>query len=90
MKLTSLFDLLSTTTTSVTRAAKVEDALNQLRALGLSDDEQAATLDAAVKLAQAGILFLDDCGNKRCPHATDHSHACTGSNEPGQEGSAYR
>ena len=29
------------------------------------------------------------CGNKRCPHATDHRHACTGSNEPGQEGSAY-
>lgn len=29
------------------------------------------------------------CGNKRCPHATDHKHACTGSNEPGQKGSNY-
>ncbi|WP_208457748.1 hypothetical protein, partial [Burkholderia vietnamiensis] len=29
------------------------------------------------------------CGNKRCPHATDHRHACTGSNEPGQPGSVY-
>lgn len=29
------------------------------------------------------------CGNKRCPHATDHRHACTGSNEPGQPGSSY-
>jgi hypothetical protein len=29
------------------------------------------------------------CGNKRCPHATDHRHACTNSNEPGQPGSAY-
>lgn len=29
------------------------------------------------------------CGNKRCPHATDHRLACTGSNEPGQEGSNY-
>jgi hypothetical protein len=29
------------------------------------------------------------CGNKRCPHANDHRHACTRSNEPGQEGSAY-
>jgi len=29
------------------------------------------------------------CGNKRCPHATDHRLACTGSNEAGQEGSAY-
>jgi len=27
------------------------------------------------------------CGNKRCPHASDHRNACTGSNEPGQQGS---
>ncbi len=30
------------------------------------------------------------CGNKRCPHATDHKHACTNSNEPGQPGSSYQ
>ena len=29
------------------------------------------------------------CGNKRCPHATDHELECTNSNEPGQKGSAY-
>ena len=29
------------------------------------------------------------CGNKRCPHANDHRHDCTNSNEPGQPGSAY-
>ena len=29
------------------------------------------------------------CGNKRCPHHTDHALACTRSNEPGQEGSVY-
>ena len=29
------------------------------------------------------------CGNKRCPHGTNHEHACTGSNEHGQEGSIY-
>lgn len=29
------------------------------------------------------------CGNKRCPKATDHNNDCTGSNEPGQTGSAY-
>lgn len=29
------------------------------------------------------------CGNKRCPHATDHINPCTGSNEPGQKGSVY-
>ena len=30
------------------------------------------------------------CRNKRCPHATDHRNACTGSNEPGQEGSIFK
>lgn len=35
------------------------------------------------------MILCQTCGNKRCPHATDHRHACTGSNEPGQAGSAY-
>lgn len=30
-----------------------------------------------------------DCGNKRCPKASDHELACSGSNERGQRGSAY-
>ena len=29
------------------------------------------------------------CGNKRCPHHSDHRLACTNSNEPGQAGSIY-
>jgi hypothetical protein len=29
------------------------------------------------------------CGNKRCPHATDHRLKCTNSNDAGQAGSAY-
>lgn len=29
------------------------------------------------------------CGNKRCPKASDHDLACTGSNESGQPGSIY-
>ena len=29
------------------------------------------------------------CGDKRCPHHTDHTLACTRSNEPGQQGSVY-
>ena len=29
------------------------------------------------------------CGNKRCPKANHHINECTGSNEPGQKGSAY-
>lgn len=29
------------------------------------------------------------CGNKRCPHHSDHELKCTGSNEPGQPGSVF-
>lgn len=35
------------------------------------------------------FVVCPDCGNKRCPRANDHRHACTNSNEPGQPGSAY-
>lgn len=35
------------------------------------------------------MALCPDCGNKRCPKANDHRHACTGSNEPGQKGSAW-
>lgn len=40
--------------------------------------------------AEAAMMIVcAKCGNKRCPHATDHRLACTDSNEPGQAGSAY-
>ncbi|EJN1171401.1 hypothetical protein SFF81_000817 [Salmonella enterica] len=42
-----------------------------------------------VTISDMRFVVCPDCGNKRCPHANDHRHACTGSNEPGQEGSAY-
>lgn len=35
------------------------------------------------------MALCPECGNKRCPKANDHRHACTDSNEPGQKGSAY-
>jgi hypothetical protein len=35
------------------------------------------------------FVVCPDCGNKRCPRANDHRNVCSGSNEPGQEGSAY-
>lgn len=35
------------------------------------------------------MFLCETCGNKRCPHATDHRNACNGSNEPGQPGSDY-
>lgn len=45
----------------------------------------------AMTTLKADTLFIVCalCGNKRCPHATDHRLACTNSNEPGQKGSNY-
>ncbi|MEP8872514.1 hypothetical protein ABKV76_12375 [Enterobacter hormaechei] len=42
-----------------------------------------------VTFTDSRFVVCPECGNKRCPHANDHRNACTGSNEPGQEGSAY-
>ena len=35
------------------------------------------------------MIVCSECGNKRCPKATDHRNDCTGSNDPGQPGSHY-
>ncbi|APZ06643.1 hypothetical protein BWI95_17130 [Kosakonia cowanii JCM 10956 = DSM 18146] len=42
-----------------------------------------------VGITDMRFVVCPDCGNKRCPHANDHRNACSGSNEPGQVGSAY-
>nr|WP_309145936.1 hypothetical protein [Klebsiella variicola] len=42
-----------------------------------------------VVLNDMRFVVCPDCGNKRCPRANDHRNACTGGNEPGQEGIAY-
>ncbi len=42
-----------------------------------------------VTFTDSRFVVCPECGNKRCPHTNDHRNACTGSNEPGQEGSAY-
>jgi hypothetical protein len=39
--------------------------------------------------AMVRMVVCPICGNKRCPHATDHRLECTGSNAPGQKGSVY-
>jgi len=41
-------------------------------------------------LSSYRMILCPVCGNKRCPHAADHDLPCTGSNEPGQPGSAYQ
>ncbi len=43
----------------------------------------------AYKLLTRTMEVCPDCGNKRCPRATDPALPCTGSNEPGQPGSRY-
>ena len=35
------------------------------------------------------MILCGECGNKRCPKATDHGQKCTGSNAPNQQGSIY-
>lgn len=35
------------------------------------------------------MILCPTCGNKRCPHATDHNFACTNSNDVGQPGSRF-
>lgn len=63
-----------------------------------NDKEPTAECDCEACKPQ-GSPFTDDwttrmilcavCGNKRCPHATDHRNACTGSNAIGQKGSSW-
>lgn len=40
-------------------------------------------------LSSSRMIFCPKCGNKRCPHASDHNLDCTNSNDPGQPGSVY-
>ena len=40
-------------------------------------------------LSSVRMIVCQECGNKRCPKASDHRLACTGSNAPGQAGSIY-
>lgn len=44
---------------------------------------------SGMPLSQCVMVLCPKCGNKRCPHASDHRLDCTGSNEPGQAGSIY-
>lgn len=45
--------------------------------------------DGVFPLSSSRMILCPTCGNKRCPHASDHGNACTNSNEPGQPGSIY-
>lgn len=87
----------------VTTAYKLRDAVEIIRDSGIAIDAEKifAERDALnapdcwcrtcrpITLTDMRFVVCPDCGNKRCPHANDHRNSCTGSNEPGQEGSAY-
>ncbi|MFA9449626.1 hypothetical protein [Enterobacter hormaechei] len=87
----------------VTTAYKLRDAVEIIRNSGIEIDAEKIfaerdTLNTPdcwcrtcrpVTVTDMRFVVCPDCGNKRCPHANDHRNACTGSNEPGQEGSAY-
>jgi len=55
------------------------------------DDRGWGYLHADTDTARRRSTFIvcPDCGNKRCPKATHHRNACTGSNDAGQTGSRY-
>ncbi len=42
-----------------------------------------------ITMSNMRMIVCPTCGNKRCPKANDCRNTCTGSNEPGQPGSAY-
>ena len=46
-------------------------------------------LRGGLTVGMTRMIVCPTCGNKRCPHATDHGYPCTGSNDPGQPGSRY-
>ncbi len=52
-------------------------------------DERSSLEQTELPLSMTQMILCPKCGNKRCPHANDHRNTCTGSNDPGQVGSAY-
>jgi len=42
-----------------------------------------------IPFAMTRMILCPNCGNKRCPKASDHTLQCTNSNEPNQAGSVY-
>lgn len=53
------------------------------------EDEIKAKMADAVTSMMRSFIVCPECGNKRCPKATDHRLTCTNSNEPNQPGSDY-
>lgn len=68
--------------------------MNKCRCYECRKDEVVEYLDKnnqqyPITYPMTRMILCPTCGNKRCPHATDHNLQCTGSNGPGQPGSRY-
>jgi len=55
---------------------------------GLTAGDGSGFLEA-MPLSFSKMILCPECGNKRCPKASNHRLQCTGRNEPGQAGSIY-
>jgi hypothetical protein len=71
-------------------AQALERMTQNAEELGLNDEPKCGCQTCRpITLTDMRMVLCPKCGNKRCPHATNHELACTGSNEPGQKGSSY-
>lgn len=71
----------------MTTTCKCEKCYNEMLFNSPSDDELAYSIGRTFEHFRYGCEI---CGNKRCPHHSDHELPCTGSNAPGQPGSVYK
>lgn len=55
----------------------------------IGKDTPRPPVDDAHPRVPVRLSLCPNCGNKRCPGAADHENPCSGSNEPGQQGSLY-
>lgn len=52
-------------------------------------EENNVKINGIFSLSSMIMILCPLCGNKRCPHASDHNFECTNSNKPDQKGSIY-
>jgi hypothetical protein len=79
-----------------TQSRHINEAITALKErLAQPEQEPVAKYCCRLCFNKSGSLLLDrmilcsECGNKRCPKATNHELQCTNSNEPNQAGSIY-
>ena len=64
------------------------EADNSILCCSTCDEKRQALMPWPAALMRT-MIVCPECGNKRCPRASYHGNACTGSNDPGQPGSFY-